>query len=111
MNGQDLHRLKELADLMLDVRLQALRATADAKAKSEAALGALARPADKTDDLVGASAQLAALAYGRWANARRAEINQVLARQTGQWIEARDAAKIAFGKADALRRLMERLGK
>ena len=50
-------------------------------------------------------------AYGRWADARRAEINQVLARQTGQWIEARDAAKIAFGKADALRRLMERLGK
>lgn len=107
MNRQDLKRLGELADLMLDQRLQTLRAAADAKAQSEAALAALARPLPETDDLVGASAQIAALAYGRWADARRAEINQVLARQTADWIEARAAAQTAFGKADALRRLRE----
>lgn len=111
MNTQELRRLRELADLVLDQQLQALRAAFDAKAQSEAALEALARPMPQSDGLLGASAEIAALAYGRWADARRAEINQVLAWQTSQWIMARDAAKIAFGKADALRRLDETSGK
>jgi hypothetical protein len=46
--------------------------------------------------------------YERWAEARRAEINLTLARQTAEWIEARDAARQAFGRADALRRLSDR---
>jgi hypothetical protein len=55
-----------------------------------------------------AAAVQAGLLYERWAEARRAEINLTLARQTAEWIEARDAARQAFGRADALRRLSDR---
>ena len=88
------------------------RRAAEAKAQSEAALARLATPVAPADaGLEGASAALAGLAYQRWADARRAEINQTLARQTHHWMEARDAAQKAFGKADALRRLVEKQGK
>jgi hypothetical protein len=106
--SQDLRRLGELTGLMLDHRLAVLRKAAEAKAQSETALAALSRPMPEGDGLVGASAELAALAYERWADARRAEINQQLARQTHIWMEARDAAQIAFGKAEVLRRLRDR---
>jgi hypothetical protein len=108
MKEQDLRRLGELTGLMLDHRLAVLRKAAEAKAQSETALAALSRPMPEGDGLVGASAELSALAYERWADARRAEINQQLARQTHIWMEARDAAQIAFGKAEALRRLRDR---
>jgi hypothetical protein len=109
MNVTDLRRLGELTGMMLDHRLAVLRQAADAKAQTEAALASLARPLTGPDDLLGASSAIAALAYERWADARRAEINQQLARQTHVWMEARDAAQIAFGKAEALRRLQDRL--
>lgn len=109
MTGNDLRRLKELADLMLDHRLALLRNAAAAKAQSEAALAALARPASEPDGLEGAAAALAGLAYQRWTDARRAEINPVLARQTHHWMETRDEAKRAFGKAEVLRGLADRL--
>lgn len=109
MTGKDLRRLGELTDLILDQRLAVLRKAAEAKAQSEAALAALARPMHRDEGLVGASSAIAALAYERWADARRAEINQQLAWQTHVWMEARDAAQIAFGKAEALRRLQDRL--
>lgn len=109
MKLHDLRRLGELTGVILDHRLAVLRQAADAKAQTEAALVALARPLAGQDDLLGASSALAALAYERWADARRAEINQQLARQTHVWLEARDAAHIAFGKAEALRRLQDRL--
>jgi high-affinity Fe2+/Pb2+ permease len=109
MKEQDVHRLRELTGLMLDHRLAVLRQAAEAKAQTEAALASLARPMAGKDDLLGASSALAALAYERWADARRVEINQLLARQTHVWMEARDVAQIAFGKAEALRRLQDRL--
>lgn len=108
MTAEDLSRLQRVADLMLDHRLAHLRKTAETKAQSEAALAALARPRPEGADLEGAAAALAAMAYQRWADARRKEINQTLARQTHDWLEARAAAQLAFGKADALRRLTER---
>lgn len=110
MKHQDLKKLKDLAGLMLDHQLDQLRRAAEAKAQSEAALARLATPpAPAHDGLEGASAALAGLAYQRWADARRAEINQTLARQTHHWMEARDAAQKAFGKAEALRQLAEKL--
>lgn len=109
MTDKDLRRLGELTDLILDQRLAVLRKAAEARALSEAALASLARPMHGDESLVGASSAIAALAYERWADARRAEINQHLARQTHVWMEARDAAQIAFGKAEALRRLQDRL--
>lgn len=109
MKRQDLQKLNDLAGLMLDHQLEQLRRAAEAKAQSEAALTRLAAPvAPAPEGLEGASAALAGLAYQRWADARRAEINQTLARQTHHWMEARDAAQKAFGKADALRRLIEK---
>lgn len=108
MKDRDLQKLKDLSDMLLDRQLGHLRKAAQEKAQSEAALAQLAQPAEVNHDLLGASAALAGLAYQRWADARRAEINPVLARQTRAWIEARDGARIAFGKAESLRLLAEK---
>lgn len=108
MTTHDIARLKSLADLMLDHRLGQLRKATEAKSHSEAALAALARPVAEPENLAGAAGALAALAYHRWADARRAEINQVLARQTHDWMLARDDAQLAFGRAEALRRLSQK---
>lgn len=108
MSNSDVRRLKDLAELILDHKLALLRKAASAKDESEAALAALARPLPQAEGLEGASAALAALAYQRWADARSAEINQVLARQIYLWLEARQEAQTAFGKAEALRGLTER---
>lgn len=101
----EIAKLQVLAQLVLDHQLSGLRKAADAKAQSQAALLRLAQPPCDADGLQGAAAELAGLSYQRWADARRAEINQVLARQTHDWLEARDQAKLAFGKAEALRKL------
>lgn len=109
MKAREIKQLTGIAELMLDHRLDQLRRAAAAKAQSEAALAGLAAHVSPSPDgLEGASAALAGLAYQRWADARRTEINQVLAQQTHHWLEARSAAQTAFGKADALRRLAEK---
>ena len=40
---------------------------------------------------------------------RRVELNQTLARQTATWSDARDAARLAFGKTQALAGVAARL--
>ena len=111
MKRDDLKKLAELADVLLDHRLALLRQTADAKLHSERALEGLATEEKaQPQDMVGASAALASLAYARWADARRAEINLVLARQTHEWLDARESARNAFGRAEALRKLKNRAG-
>jgi len=102
-----LRPLVEISRLMLDHKLAALTRATSARDESRARLAGLALPPAQTDLPLAAAAQ-AGLLYERWAEARRAEINLTLARQTGEWIEARDAARQAFGRADALRRLSER---
>ncbi len=103
-----LQALGALADLMLDSRLVALRAAAEARNASLARLDALnATPA--ATDLPLIAEALASLGYQRWADARRAEINLVLARQTAEWLEARDAARTTFGRKQALQGLATRL--
>lgn len=97
-----------LADLMLDSRLSALRAAAEARGASLTRLETLNAPPAATD-LPAVAEALAGLAYQRWADARRAEINLVLARQTAEWMEARDAARLAFGRKRALQALATRL--
>lgn len=98
--------LAGISRLMLDQKLAELDRAARACAESRARLAGLAAPAVETDLPLPVAAQ-AGLLYDRWADARRAEINQTLARQTARWIEARDAAARAFGRAEALRRLSE----
>jgi len=101
MSRQSLQRLEDLAALILDGRLSALRHAARAKADSEERLAGLAAP-PAPEGLSGAAGELAALNYQRWADARRAEINRVLARQTAELAEATDAARTAFGRRQAL---------
>lgn len=99
---QQLAKLQQIAGLMLDSRLAALQTAARAKAESEAQLAGLAVAMAAPADISAVAAERAALTYQRWADARRAELNLVLARQTVAWMEARDAARVAFGKTEAL---------
>ncbi len=107
MSPRTLRPLVEISRLMLDHRLAALTRAAAAREESKARLAGLSQPPGTTDLPLAVAAQ-AGLLYERWAEARRAEINLTLARQTAEWIEARDAARQAFGRADALRRLSDR---
>ena len=107
MSPRKLRPLVDISQLMLDHKLAALTRAASAREESKARLTGLSQPPAETDLPLAAAAQ-AGLLYARWAEARRAEINLTLARQTAEWIEAQDAARQAFGRADALRRLSDR---
>lgn len=110
MRADDLTRLTRLQSAMLEASLAQLRSVSAARNKTRGALEDLSRGASPNADygLSGAAADLAALAYQRWADSRRAELNSQLARQTAVWLEARDAARTAFGRDQALRALMNR---
>lgn len=95
-------RLEQVAGLLFDSRLTDLQRAAAARTETEARLAGLAAPAANEGDVSHIAAELAALNYQRWADVRRAELNQTLARQTADWIDARDAARLAFGKTRAL---------
>ena len=103
----NVNRLKDLAAVLLDHRLATLRETQRAVLQSEAALAGLTPPATPFGGLEGAAAELASLAYKRWADARKQEINLVLARQKHDRLVARDQAQVAFGKLTALNSLTE----
>ncbi len=107
MSPRTLRPLLDISRLMLEHRLAELTRAAAAREESKARLAGLSQPSAGTDLPLAVAAQ-ASLLYERWAEARRAEINLTLARQTAEWIEARDAARQAFGRADALRRLNDR---
>ena len=98
----ELRRLEQVAGLLFDSRLADLKRAARARLETEARLAGLAIPDVPTEGLLEVSAELAALAYQRWADMRRAELNQTLARQTAIWSDARDAARLNFGKTQAL---------
>ncbi len=99
---QQLAKLGQLANLLLDSRLAVLHAAARAKLESEAQLAGLASPPPVAEQISEIAGALAGLTYQRWADARRAELNMLLARQTVTWMEARDQASEAFGKKQAL---------
>lgn len=97
-----LSKLANLAELVLDSRLSVLKAAARAKHECEAQLAGLSLMPEAQDDLAGVASQLASLAYQRWADVRRAELNLQLARRTVALIGARDDAREAFGKKQVL---------
>lgn len=102
---KDLERLATLAAMTRDARLAVVAAKGRARNVSIGQLEALKlQPSGPGDLSIVAMAGAAAL-YDRWAEARRIEINRTLARQTAEWIEARDAARTAFGRAEVLARL------
>jgi hypothetical protein len=98
-----LDRLGRLSRLILDLRLAEVQAANRAREESLGHLRALeSASASDLDPLAAARAQLG---YDRWAEARRAEINLGLARQTAVWMAAQDKARHAFGQAEAVRAL------
>lgn len=97
-----IERLGQIADLLFDSRLAVLQAAARAKLETETQLAALMTPPAEATQVSEIASALAGLSYQRWADARRADLNMRLARQTVAWAEARDSAREAFGKKQAL---------
>ena len=108
MGDKRIASLGRLARMVLDTELAKLRGAARERDASLAALKTLATPRDAPEGLSPVAAGLAALGYQRWAERQRAEINTRLARQTAEWMEARDRAALAFGRAEALGQLADR---
>lgn len=102
-----LARLARLSGMIRDLRLADLERAGKARAESRARLAGLALDPCPSDLGAIAAAQ-AELRYQSWAEARRAEINLTLARQTAEWLEAQDAARRAFGRSQALKALAAR---
>jgi hypothetical protein len=106
--AKDLAALQGLARLLLDHRLSALRAAAERREQSRMQIAALDVTAVPSD-LPPVAAGQVALRYQLWADVRRSELNTVLARQTAEWMSAQDDARLAFGRAEALRGIAARL--
>ena len=101
MNPKDqIKRLQQIAGLQLDLRLNDLHSAARARQESLDRIAGLNVP--QARDLPPVAAAQADLLYQRWAEARRAEINHTLARQTAEWIEAQANARRAFGQTQVL---------
>jgi hypothetical protein len=105
---RDIAALQGLARMLLDHRLSRLREAADRCDQCRMQIAALDRPPEQDGLELAASAQVA-LRYQLWADVRRSELNTVLARQTAEWLAARDDARHAFGRAEALRGIATRL--
>lgn len=108
--AQDMTRIAELAQLMLDHRLGQLRTTRVELDRSKSQLQAINAAAEPANLPLVAS-QTVGLTYQRWADVRRSDLNLVISRQTADWIGAREAAGIAFGRLHALRGLVAKLEK
>ena len=105
---RDITALQDLAQLLLDHRLSHLRQAAYRREQSRMQIIAL-EVADEPADLSPVTAGPVALRYQLWADVRRSELNTVLARQTAEWMAAREEARLAFGRAEALRGVAARL--
>lgn len=99
--------LQLITQLLLDARLQDLRHAAEARDRSLMQYDALAA-AEDPGDLPVVLAGTVGLAYQRWADQRRADLNAVIARQTVDWMAARSAASTAFGRVQALNAALDR---
>jgi hypothetical protein len=107
--ANDISRLAEVAQLMLDHRLGLLRVSATELERSRMQLQSINAAARPSEDLAPMTAEKVGMAYDRWADVRRSELNLVIARQTASWIEARGEAQNAFGRVQALQGLATRL--
>lgn len=98
--------LAVLAALLKDHKLEALRQAAARQAQTRTLIAGLeAATATNLDPIPAAQSQLR---HAIWAEGRRRELNQQLARQLVELEEARAAATRAFGRVQALDRLASR---
>lgn len=97
--SQDIARLRALSEMVLESRLSELRVKALQRQTTIDKLNALRAPAPILDDQSGICDALAALNFQIWAESRRTDLSQTLARQTAIWLDSRDLARQAFGKA------------
>lgn len=102
-----LARLVTASNTLLDLRLSDLRACARSMAETRARIEVLSRNSVPDPDLPAAISGQIEHQYRQWADARRSEENQVLARQMADWLEARDRARTALGRADVLSKLLK----
>jgi hypothetical protein len=107
MTNPKLAALLRIADLVLDQRLAALRSATAKRDDIQRKLAALERTADWTDCNLQASAR-AEILYQTWADARRRDLNQNLARQMVAVVQAEDASRTAFGRHTALQAIKNR---
>lgn len=98
--------LTRISQLFLDSQLAKLRSAARAKEECEQQLAGLSIVTKMQGSLEGVSAALSELNYQRWAEARRSELNRLLANRTVKWIEARDEAVLIFGKHKNLKEIV-----
>jgi len=104
---QRLLPLVRISRLLLDSALARVEHAARARDESRAQIARLAA-GPVPEDMPPVAAALAELRYQQWADKRRAEINLTLARQTADWLDAREKARRALGRAETLRKLAER---
>lgn len=106
MDRERMRRLQTMAGLVFDTRSQALRRANDARDALLRQIADLdARPAG--EGLLWPAAEVARFGYEQWAAARRAEINQQLAAQTVVCLQAADETRRAFGRVQALEKLVD----
>ena len=104
-----LRRLQQVASLMFDSRLAQLKTTARAMQETRDHLANLATAPEESTAMPPIAMAVAALRYYRWTDVRRADLNLTLARQTADWLNAREAARAAFGKTQALEAVKARI--
>jgi hypothetical protein len=100
--------LQQIAALVLDQHLSDLRQANARRDETRRKLAALDQKGGWADCSLQASAK-AAMLYQAWADVRRRELNQNLARQTVAVMSAEDASRLAFGRHSVLNAL-KRLG-
>lgn len=105
---EKLGRLTEISQLLFDQKMMVLERAARARQASLDHLAELDRPMQAAD-LPMIQAQEISLRHALWADHKRREINVMLARQTAEWIEAREEAARAFGRNQVLNRLKDQL--
>jgi hypothetical protein len=109
MTGRkEFQTLATLSQLVLDQRLAGLRQAAARLERSKSQLRAI-NAAGAPADLPPVQAGLVDLAYQRWADIRRAELNTIIAQQTVAWMQAKSEAATAFGRLQALTGAAQRL--
>ena len=105
---QRLVQVAVLSELIVALRLTELRAISQARDASLARLNDLRRT-DDDPTLSPITAMEVSLRYERWADLRRQEINETLARQTATWLIAREAATVALGRTQTVKKLQAKV--